>query len=116
MKNKTRASHKKAEKSVNHAVNFFKKLGFSVLPRKHICANGPDLVIIKKAECFRVEVKTVVYSTRQWKVKKNHRPQDDYIAIVFPNGLVHIDTMKDHVKKSHNNGDRSVTDLAKIYL
>ena len=51
-----------------------------------------------------------------WKVNKVTRENDDLVALVFESGIIHIDTMKTHLKECSKNGARYVTTLAKVFM
>lgn len=105
----------KDNRSVIIARNFFKRLGFQTSTSRNPSANGTDLHIRKNNKYFSVEVKSAFYSSRSWRVNKTLRVHDDYIAIVFPNGEIHIESMKDHLMKCNSVGNRAVSNLAAIY-
>lgn len=109
-------AHATAKKSVLAAAHFFEKLGFQVLGKdKNISSSGPDLTIIAGHRAYRVEVKTATFSSKAWKVTKTNRVNDDYVAIVFPSGAVHVEPMVDHSQKCAATGARSLTAIGLIY-
>lgn len=103
--------HSLAKKSVMIAKIYFESIGYEVSKPKHPCTNGPDLCVGE----FRVEVKKVFYSSRAYKVSKVTRTADDYIAIIFNDGHVHVERMEDHLRLCSKDGGRCVTGLARLY-
>lgn len=93
----------------------FERLGYEV---KMTCGKGPDLTLAKDGQTTTCEVKSVtitaknrgyvsgVYSARQ---------SDDLIAIVMPNGDVHVESMKTHLASCPPCGWRTVTKLMRLY-
>jgi hypothetical protein len=109
------SGHQKAAESIAIAAAFFRGLGFQVTNPKDPSANGPDLTIFKTSGAFNVEVKSASISSRAWRIKKTLRIHDDYMAIVFPNGTVHVDTMSDHLSFCSGDGTRHLTKLGVLY-
>jgi len=89
----------------------FRKLGFKCLPKQHINANGPDLVIIKGPKSYTVEIKNIKVTERgslQVPPVSIPRKGDDLIAIVISKDYVLIEPMKDHLKLCTGKGYRTM--------
>jgi hypothetical protein len=101
-----------AKKSVDIVKSYFERLGFLVFDIRDPSANGHDMTVAKNGRSFRVEVKTVLPSTRSFRVKavKPNRKNDDWIALVMGENVV-IQPMKDHLSACGKDGTRHVTEL-----
>lgn len=95
--------------------NELTRLGFEVLKTNHQNANGTDMQASKNGVCYNFEIKQASKTTRSWRVGKTFSKTDDYVAIVFPKGDVHIEPMSEHLMKCSADGSRRITALAKIY-
>ena len=110
----TNPSIKKGRDSESIVQKYFEKLGYKVLINK---CHGTDITIFDKKTKKKstVEVKSVVKHNiaNCWYVNKVRakRKNDDLIAIVFPNNKIHIESMKSHLLKCNNGGNRTVTGL-----
>jgi len=109
-------AHSKAENSVEIVRSYLHANGWITTNKISCSANGRDIVAVRRGESAIIEVKSAIYSSRAWKVKKVLDSSVDYIAIVFPNGKIHFDTIRMHLSECSKNGDRSLTGLAKIYM
>lgn len=94
------------------AAQHFRNLGFEV---EQVDSTGPDLKCRIGNFVWTVEVKRVTKGTRNLRVGcvRPARKNDDLVAMVFPDGYVHIDSMGNHLKACCKNGTRSVTGLVK---
>lgn len=109
----------KAARAMLAAVQHFRCLGYYVSKSNHPCATGIDLNIRKPntEKLFSVEVKAVGFSRGAWRTRGRHnRSGDDFIAFVFPNGVVHVEDHRTHEKVRCKDGGRHLTRLAKLYL
>jgi hypothetical protein len=106
--------HIKAEKSVIVCKEFLEDHGYIVSNVKRAASNGHDLVAIKGSDAITIEVKTAFYSARSWKISKA-TTNSDLVAVVFPSGDIHFDSMFHHGKQCSKSGYRCVTQIAKIY-
>lgn len=107
--------HAKAEKAVVLCKAHLEELGFIVSNPKDASANGHDLVAIKNGCGITVEVKAAFYSARMWKVSRVSKITSDLVAIVFPSGKIHINSMQDHLKTCSKTGARALTCLGNVY-
>lgn len=105
----------KSVKTEIQAVNFLRSLGFSV--QTQLKVNGPDIVCSFGDQSYRVEVKPT-YERKEgnksrWYVNAvcKKRVNDDLIAIVMPNGRVHLEDMPGHLAKCYKCGRRQITEL-----
>lgn len=111
------SGRKKAERSVAHAANFFRNLGFEVEgENKSVNANGTDLIIRKDVRAYNVEVKAVHFNSRSWQVSSSVKTSDDLVALVFPNGIVQVESQRDFVRLCPPKGARKMTDIANVLL
>lgn len=100
----------RAEKA---AAKFFEEKGFHV---QHGHGAGPDLIIDNGVdEPQTVEVKQPFKCTRCWQVPRvrESRRYDDLIAIVMPNGFVHVEDMAEYMKGCNRYGSKNVTALVR---
>lgn len=80
---------------------------------------GPDLTCSKDGETFTVEVKSAikmaVNGSILWASAKvmRSRTGDNLIAIVLPDGSIHIEPMSEHLLKCNKSGQRMVTMLVR---
>lgn len=78
---------------------------------------GPDLVAKKGGKTFTFEVKLAcrIPNTNSWSTAAvcPNRRNDDFMAIVFPNGKVFVCTMTEHHQASSPCGRRCVSEMAK---
>jgi hypothetical protein len=109
-------AHALAEKSVQKVCRHFKKLGWTVHNKGHVCRNGSDLVISKGKNSRSIEVKLAGKSKRMWRVHKVslNRRTDDLIAIVFPKGTIQVLPMSDHLQLCMSDGSRGITKLVEL--
>jgi hypothetical protein len=107
--------HATGSRSVDIARAYFLDLGYHVTQKRSVSANGPDLVILSGSDSFRVEVKTSSLNKRAWRVPPVLRQEDDLVALVFPSGAVHVDSMSDHQALCTLSGYRYVTVLGRLY-
>lgn len=112
---KKHKSHVKAEAAVKTCKTFFESLGFIVSDVQNASRNGHDLIAIKGGRGITIEVKATYFSSRAWLVSKVCKTQSDYVAIVFPSGHIHIDSMEIHLSQCTKDGNRGITHLGKIY-
>lgn len=95
----------------------FEANGARVLKPKHRNANGPDLTIIKNDSAYRIEVK-ILYKIRSGSMQtgpiEEARRNDDFVAIVFPNGFVFIEPMDEFLKLANLDGRRTFTFLNQL--
>ena len=110
-----KTNQEKGNFALKMAEAHFQRLGYMTTTQKDCCHPGVDLFTSNGAKSFSVEVKFCSNSQRAWRVKKVLRPNEDLIAIVFPSGYVHVDSMKDHLKLCGANGIRCLTNIAKLY-
>jgi len=90
--------------------------GFVVAVSNSENSNGIDVVAIKDAKYFTVEVKTACKASKSLNVKPIGKSGKvcDYIAIVTPNGNVIFNTMEEHLKLCSKKGTRGVTKLVRL--
>lgn len=117
----------KAAWAVDRARCELQRLGFQVEVPNCPTKPGPDLEILHKpGEIYvlprpSIEVKLASLSKckrgKAWRVNRVGalRRKDDLIAIVFPNGHVHLDAMKDHLKLCNKSGDRYLHGLGRFF-
>lgn len=89
----------------------FKKMGFKCLPKQHINANGPDMVITKGPSSYTVEIKSLRITERgsfQVPPVSPPRKNDDLIAIAVSKNYVLIEPMKDHLRLCTPKGYRTL--------
>jgi hypothetical protein len=109
------SGRKMAVLSVAIAADFFRSLGFVVIgENKSVNANGTDLVIKRDSKAYNVEVKAVHFSSRSWQVSKFIKNTDDLVAIVFPSGIVQIESARDFRSLCPPKGARKITEVAHI--
>ena len=106
----------KAQKSVSLVRKYFKRLGYTATSKSNVKSNGYDLVIIKGSKSFAVEIKTAFYSCRSWQVGKTFNTKNDFIAIVMPNNIIHIEDWESHREKCNKNGKRTLTKIVNLYV
>lgn len=113
--NSTNARVLKGVETESVAVRHLQSIGFKIL-QKH-GATGPDVVCSLGDHIYTVEVKPAIPSKdkNSWSVFPVYpkRKNDDLIAIVLPNGLVHLEDMASHHEKCCKWGKREVVDLVK---
>jgi hypothetical protein len=99
-----------------HVAGYFEKNGWNVACSESESQNGYDLVCIKDNKYITVEVKKAFFSCRSWRVTPVSRKSRNsrYIAIVLPDGFIHIESMKDHMALCSKNGNRCVTDICNL--
>jgi hypothetical protein len=113
---KSKIGHEKALWAVDTARRFFQAIGYSVPIPNHVCANGPDIAVtMPNRKVIHVEVKLAMWNKKAWRVNRVTRKKDEFIAIVFPSGFVHVDEMKDHLKLCCKSGDRYLTALGRLF-
>ncbi len=109
-------SHDKAVRVVSA---YFKDLGYQILkPPRSKNSQGTDLTVVGKRSALRVEVKPArCVKGTCWQVRgvESGRLQDDILAIVFPNGRVHLEDMGQWVQSMAKDGSRGITALGRIY-
>jgi hypothetical protein len=108
---------KSAVRAEKIAAEWFRSRGWAV---EHGHGAGPDLVVRfppDGAVLAHVEVKQAFRGTRCWMVPfvKPSRKADDLIAIVMPNGAVHVEYMRTHLEKCGAYGNRSITKIVKEF-
>lgn len=108
-------SQKKARDAVKSAADKFSNLGFQVATLRSVNRPGPDIEIFNSNGALRVEVKAAFKSRDTWRIGRTSRKQDDLIAIVFPNGFVHVEDMRDHLKSCMKDGERIINALGRLY-
>lgn len=91
----------------------FEALGYSVEINMKVA--GSDLCVLKDGTLQTVEVKSAIGMKRErtWivdKVKPN-RVGDDLMAIVLPDGRVHVCAMHEHLAACSPSGFRTITKL-----
>ena len=119
----SRENKTKAAWSVDRARAELQRLGFQVAVPACPTEEGPDLLLaaIPKIGTATVEVKLAGLSKcakgKAWRVNRvgKLRQKDDLIAIVFPNGHVHLDAMRDHLKLCNKSGDRYLHGLGRFF-
>ena len=84
--------------------------GFIVSEINNINSNGKDIVAIKNNKNYSFEVKSVIRTARSYRVNKPDI-NCDYIAVVMPNKIIHIESMDDWLKLCNKSGNRSITRL-----
>lgn len=96
---------------------WLEELGCIVAEVSHPNANGVDITAIKNGKSFTFEVKTAIYTARQWRVNKTNTSgkKCDYIAIVLPDNHVLFDSMKNHLILCSKNGNRNLTDIVNLH-
>lgn len=94
------------------AEKHFKSLGYKT---KITAGMGPDLYITKGSLTKTCEVKSCIEKSERGcffvQSVAPLRRGDDLIAIVLPNGLVHVEEMMSHLSKCARTGSRAVTNL-----
>jgi hypothetical protein len=105
--------HQKADDSVKRVRADLEAKGFTVTGHRDVSANGPDLTAIRGDVGFTVEVKSAFFTKRAWKIQPAKRVHDDFIAVVFPNGAIHYETMKQH-QDMVGTRSRCLTSIARI--
>jgi hypothetical protein len=108
------ATHIIGQNSQDVVVSYLISKGFTVAEVNHVTSNGLDVVAIKNGVSFRIEVKTLYYSSRSWRAKKPH-PHAQYVAVVFPNQSIRFETVDDWNKTADNSGVKMFTSLMKLY-
>lgn len=102
-----------AEDEFTLVIDTLKKFGYSTTKPRAKTSNGPDLFAIRDDYVLSVEVKraTTFQKRRAVRVRKveHNRVNDDLVAIVFPNGYVLLEPMKDHLKSCGKSGERWFT-------
>lgn len=87
-------------------------LGYKTTNPKHVNANGVDIFAVKDDCVLSVEIKNAIKPKNKnvFRVRgvEITRQNDDLIAIVFPNGYVLIEPMRDHLKCCNKQGDRFI--------
>lgn len=94
----THPSWVKGVESEDIAADWFRASGYEVVQCDH---NGPDLTVSRDSSIRTVEVKSVMYQSRNKMTVDQVRPNrrsDDWIAYVFRNGDVVVRPMFDHLK------------------
>lgn len=86
------------------AAHFFTTQGYNVELNNKV--KGPDLIITKGTTSYFVEVKAAYKHTtgtgfNVGTIRKARRT-DDLVAIVFPNGLIHVEPMEAHIMACGN--------------
>lgn len=106
-----------AKQSVATAAKFFEDKGFTVFGLESSpSANGVDLFIARKGVVRAVEVKSVVHSTRAFRVKPCSNPtRCDFIAMVYGERVI-VQPMGDHLLCCSKDGSRAVTKLIEATL
>jgi len=104
----------KANLSQRRVVEFLKDHNFILSEVKSPTTNGIDIVAIKDSKNISVEVKSVIRSSRSWKVRKPNI-KSDYIAVVMPSGTIHFESMSDWLSLCSKDGSRSITKLVNLY-
>lgn len=112
--------HEKAEWAVDRARRFIQDLGYTVQIPNHVCLPGADLcVMMRDRKAAAIEVKLAMWNVGSkagaWRVNRVTRKKDQFIAIVFPSGHVHLDSMRDHLKLCNKSGDRYLTALGRLF-
>jgi hypothetical protein len=112
-KNPRRQKGRLAERQV---ATYFEALGFHVELTR---LTGPDLIGISGNVEFTVEVKSAVRSrqgSKSWFVAPVYpaRRNDDKIAIVLPDGRIHVEDMEAHLRKCNPSGQRFVTHMVEV--
>lgn len=93
---------------------FLKDRGFTIAEVNKPTANGIDIVAIKGNHSFLIEVKSVIKSTRSYRINKPH-PKSELIAVVMPSGDIHFEQMKDWEKLCSKDGSQRITKLVEFY-
>lgn len=111
--------HIAGEWATSRAREELQRLGFAVDIPNHTCARGADLHFhIPGLRVQTCEVKLAHWNVGSkagaWRVNRVTRKKDDYIAFVFPNGRVHFEKMRDHLKLCNASGDRYLTALGRL--
>lgn len=88
--------------------------GFEVAEVSNVSANGIDILAIKNGKGYAVEVKSVIRGDRGSRVKKPH-PKSDLVAVVLPNGFIHIELTSDWNRLCQKDGSRSLTRLVDFH-
>ena len=107
--------HRAAKKAVKICKIKLETLGFTVSDPRDATSNGHDLIGIKNGRGFTFEVKKCFYSARSWRVSKIMKASSDVVAIVFPSGDVHFESMKNHIATSAKDKSRSLNSIGLIY-
>lgn len=106
----------KARISQAVVIDFLKNNNFEVAEVSHPNANGIDIVAIKNGRSFSFEVKSVIKTTRMWRINKLTNTKSDYIAVVMPSGRIWFETTEDWQKCCNDSGSRSITKLVNLDL
>lgn len=101
----------KARKAEIAVRDFFVMLGNRV---EVTTGKGPDLIIDTVDKRFTCEVKSVTANAKEKTLRvgkvTNKCKDNDYIAYVYGE-RIHITTMKEHLKKTHKHGSKTVTEF-----
>lgn len=108
-----RSAYIKAKKTELIAKKYIESIGYTNTVQ--CTAQGPDVVGFMNGRKYLFEVKPARKYFKQWLTSPvlPLRKNDDFIAIVFPNGFVSIQLMVDHLKVCSPAGHRNVASLFK---
>lgn len=104
--NNKQSEKENGQESENRVAKFLVDKGFSVSQVDKTNSNGIDIVAIKNGEHFLIEVKSPIYTSRSWRIKKSHN-KADYVAWIMPNNEIYF--------AKRNDKDLHITSLIKIY-
>lgn len=104
----------KAIYSQNLVCELLKAKGFIISEVNKPTSNGIDVVAIKNSKHLLIEVKTAIYSSRSWKIKKVH-PKADYVAIVFPNDFIYFESVEMWNQLSDSSGNQTLTAMVNFF-
>lgn len=104
----------KAIYSQNLVCDYLKSKGFVISEVNKPTSNGLDVVAIKNGKSLLIEVKSAIYSSRCWKIKKVH-PKADYVAIVLPSDEIYFESADMWSRLSDSIGNQTVTQIVNLY-